>query len=302
MTKHTVLRIGSRKSALAIKQAEIVGQKLQESFPEIQLEYLTFQTTGDILYQENLASIGGKGLFLKELEEALLAKKIDVAVHSMKDMPADLMPGLTFSCVLKREDPRDVLISKHNLPLMDLPGDAIIGTCSARRALQLHLLRPDIRIEPIRGNIQTRINKMHESHLSAIVLAGAGLKRLGMQSQITQIFEAEEMIPAICQGIICVEHLEDSAHVKEILAAINDSNTMACAIAERTVMKELSGDCKTPIAAYAVLEADGSMYMNAMYSGPLTKHTISKASVSGYSSDPIALGVKAVKSLKEFKL
>lgn len=246
-----ILRLGSRESALALAQTNMVAEALRRQWPDIVLEIHTFKTQGDIILDTALSKAGDKGLFVKELEVALLENRIDLAVHSMKDMPGELPEGLTLVSFGEREDPRDVLLSKNHVPFADLPPGAVIGTSSLRREAQLRRLRSDLRYEVIRGNLQTRYRKLEEGPYQAIVLAAAGVKRLGWQERITQYFDAwEESVPAVAQGILAIEFRSADRQTQELLASLQVEAVEAVRVAERAVLATLAGGCQLPLGAY----------------------------------------------------
>lgn len=266
-----LLRIGSRGSKLALRQAAELCDRLKKAHPELAapgaLETVVIRTTGDQVTDRSLADIGGKGLFTKELEEALKDRRIDLAVHSLKDMPAPLPDGLGIACHLPREDARDALIAPKARTLKELPPGASVGTSSPRRQAQLLRLRPDLRIMPLRGNVDTRIGKIASGAADATVLALAGLKRLGRESEATAILSPEEMLPAAAQGIIAIEIRADDGKARSALAAIDHRPTAICASAERALLEALDGTCRTPIAALATLDGN-RITLDAMVLSP----------------------------------
>ena len=248
------LRIGTRGSPLALAQAEMVKAGLLAAHPALAasgVEILAIKTTGDAVQDRTLSEIGGKGLFTKEIEEALLDGRIDLAVHSMKDMPTVLPPGLVIGALLEREDPRDVLISPVADSIAGLPKGAVVGTASLRRQAQLLHLRPDLKVQPLRGNVGTRLDKIARGEAAATLLALAGLKRLGKAEAATAILSTEEMLPAVAQGAIGIEVRENDARVQPLVAALDHEPTAIAVIAERACLAVLDGSCRTPIAAYA---------------------------------------------------
>ncbi len=253
----TTLRVGSRESELAQIQARHVMALLQARFPELTLTLATFRTTGDRHLEQRLSEIGQKGLFVKELEAALLAGEIDLAVHSLKDMPGELPEGLVLASAGEREDPRDVLVSRNGEPLFDLRKGAVIGTSSTRRVAMLRRLRPDVVCENIRGNIQTRLRKLDGGQYDAIVLAAAGMHRAGLRERITRYFDpVDELVPAPGQGILAVEYREADEITAKHLAAISYPETAAAMAAERTVLATLEAGCHTPLGAHAQVNGE----------------------------------------------
>lgn len=251
------LRIGTRASPLALAQAEQVQAALST---QSTLHRMT--TAGDREVQKDLSHWGFKGLFTRELEDALLERRIDMAVHSMKDMPSVLPEGLTIGAVLPREDVRDAWISPRYATLAALPQGGVVGSSSIRRSAQLKRLRPDVRIVPIRGNVQTRLRKLHEGVADATFLACAGLKRLGMPQHIGERIEVTTMLPAVAQAAIAIECRADDAEILALLATINHAETLRCVTAERAMLAVLDGSCRTPIAGYAQLNGD-SIHLRA---------------------------------------
>ena len=257
------IRLGTRKSNLAIAQAEVVAARIKKVAPECVIEIHEFTTSGDSLYNANLTLVGGKGLFVKEIEEALLSNEIDIAVHSMKDVPAYLPEGLIIDCILEREDANDVFISERYNSIQDLPRGAVLGTSSLRRRLQLLSMRPDLNVVPFRGNVNTRLAKLKSGDVDAIVLAYAGLKRLGLEKHIKQIFTLDEMLPAVAQGAIGIETRSNDREINQMLQQINHKDTYVCINVEREFMIEVSDNCTTPMAAHAIILNKGDISFRA---------------------------------------
>jgi hydroxymethylbilane synthase len=250
------LRIATRKSQLALWQAEHVAALLRAAHPELEIEMVPLVTQGDRIQDRSLAAIGGKGLFIKELEVAIEEKRADIAVHSMKDVPADLPDGMIIAAVLQRADPRDALVTTSGISrLEDLPLGAVVGTSSLRRQAQLCALRHDLRIEALRGNVDTRIRKLDAGGMDAIVLACAGLVRLGLESRITARLDPGVCLPAVTQGVIGIDCRRGDARTAERLQALEHAPTRKVMDAERAFAARLGGSCQSPIAAYAELEA-----------------------------------------------
>jgi hydroxymethylbilane synthase len=245
--------ITTRESPLALQQARWVKDRLCAFYPQLQIELLGVTTRGDKLLALSLAQVGGKGLFVKELEEALLAGRAQLAVHSMKDMPMDIPVGLAVPVICEREDVRDVLVSRHFSSLEELPVGARVGTASVRRQSQLRALRPDLRLENLRGNVNTRLRRLDAGDFDALVLAAAGLKRLGLAERISGFLSVEQMLPAVGQGALALECREDDALTRQRLLPLNHATTFACVTAERAMCKKLGGGCQVPIASYAEL-------------------------------------------------
>lgn len=250
--------IGTRSSKLALWQAEHIKAELLKLYPAFNFEIKKIKTTGDKILDVPLARVGGKGLFVKEIEEALIKGEVDIAVHSMKDVPTELPKGLHLAVITKREDPRDALIIRKNdnkkdkvKSLKDLPKGSIIGTSSLRRSCQLLSHKPDIKIEPLRGNLDTRLRKLDEGKFDGIVLAVAGIKRLGIEKRITEIINPEIIMPAIGQGALGIEARTNDERINELLKPLDDNETRICISAERAFLKTLGGGCQVPIAAYA---------------------------------------------------
>jgi hydroxymethylbilane synthase len=256
------LRIGTRGSQLALYQANWVKERLMEAHPNLKVTLFKIKTTGDKIQDAPLVKIGGKGLFVKEIEEALIQKRIDLAVHSIKDVPTEFPKGLHLSVITKREDPRDVFISREGRTLKELPQRAKIGTSSLRRQAQLLHFRNDFELIPLRGNLDTRLRKLKTMNLDGIVLALAGIKRLGFEKNITEIIPTEISLPAIGQGALGIETRMDDKEVEDLIRFLNDQDSSIAVSAERAFLKKLEGGCQVPIAAYAsivgsILRIDG---------------------------------------------
>lgn len=249
------IRIGTRGSPLALAQAHETRARLMaaHALPETAFEIRIFRTTGDVILDRPLAEVGGKGLFTKEIEEALLSREVDLAVHSMKDMQTLLPQGLAIGAVLPREDARDAFISPRYSSLGDMPAGAVVGTSSLRRQSQVKRVRPDLEVVQFRGNVQTRLKKLADGVADATLLACAGLNRLGMADRITMALSPEQMLPAVAQGAIAIEIREDDVDTRRLIAPLNDEHTAICVTAERAFLTRLEGSCRTPIAGYATL-------------------------------------------------
>ncbi len=256
------LRIGSRGSKLALWQARHVRSLLEQRHPGLEVSIQVIKTTGDKLTAVALAQIGdGKGVFVKEIEEALLAGEIDLAVHSLKDMPTELPQGLTLGAIPPREDPRDVLIGPQRFErLEDLPQGARVATGSLRRRVQLAHWRPDVEVLPIRGNVDTRIRKMEEQGLEGVVLAAAGINRLGLRERLSYVFTLEEMVPAVGQGALAIEVREEDESTRALLAPLEDEAARRCVQAEREFLERMGGGCQVPMGAHARLEPPGAIF------------------------------------------
>ncbi|WP_418124978.1 hydroxymethylbilane synthase [Variovorax sp. 160MFSha2.1] len=258
--------IATRESRLALWQAQHVQALLQERGHTVSLLGLT--TTGDQILDRTLSKVGGKGLFVKELELALEEGRADIAVHSLKDVPMDLPEGFVLACVLEREDPRDALVSPRYESLDALPQGAVVGTSSLRRMALLRALRPDLRIEPLRGNLDTRLRKLDEGQYDAIVLAAAGLKRLGLESRIRVAFDADTMLPAAGQGALGIEVRADRKDLIELLGPLAHQGDWLSTAAERAVSRAMGGSCSMPLAAHARWQADGALRIDAAWGDP----------------------------------
>ena len=294
MTAPPHLRLGTRGSPLALAQTREVCRRLGEAHSELAvegaLETVVIKTSGDKIQDRTLAEIGGKGLFTKEIEEALLAGVIDLAVHSMKDMPTWLPDGLAITTLLPREDPRDALFSRQGGSLAELPAGALVGTASLRRQALVLMARPDLKVVPIRGNVDTRLRKLAEGQVDATLLAVAGLKRLGRGGEITAALAPEEMLPAVAQGAIGLEARSGDQATAAWLAALNDQATALRVAAERACLAVLDGSCRTPIAAYAELRDGGAeIWLRALVALP-DGSKAHRAERRGPASDAEALG------------
>ncbi len=259
--------IATRESRLALWQAEHVKALLQERLGW-QVELLGMTTQGDQILDRSLSKVGGKGLFVKELETALADGRADIAVHSLKDVPMDLPEGFALACVMQREDPRDAFVSPHYASLGALPQGAVVGTSSLRRLVLLKAMRPDLRIEPLRGNLDTRLRKLDEGQYDAIVLAAAGLKRLGLESRIRATFEPDSMLPAAGQGALGIETRADRQDLIDGLAVLAHQPTWLSVTAERTVSRAMGGSCSMPLAAFTTGPNDGAMRLEAAWGDP----------------------------------
>jgi len=294
MTSHE-LRIGTRGSQLALYQANWVREKLIGAHPRLKVTLIKIKTTGDKIQDASLAKIGGKGLFVKEIEDALIGKRIDLAVHSIKDVPTELPEGLHLSAVTKREDPRDVFISKDGTFLKDLPQGAKIGTSSLRRQAQLLHLRNDFEMIPLRGNIDTRLKKLERMNFNGIVLALAGVRRLGLELRITEIIPPEISLPAIGQGALGIETRIDDEGVEEAIHFLNDPASSIAISAERAFLKKLGGGCQVPIAAFGQI-AGSTLLIKGMV-GTIDGKRLIRHSVEGAVERAEWLGVELAETL-----
>ncbi len=248
------IKVGTRGSKLALTQTNYVVEALKKAAPETEAEICVIKTSGDIMQDVSLAQIGGQGVFVKEIEEALLAGSIDLAVHSMKDVPGETPEGLTFAALMPREDARDVLVSRGNVKMEFMPKGAKIGTGSLRRAAQIKAMLPDINIFSLRGNIDTRLKKIETENLTGVILAAAGMKRMGYLEKITQYLPIELMLPAVGQGALGLQTRKDDTELAELCGKLNHPQTFAEVSAERAYLRALGGGCRLPIAAYGLLE------------------------------------------------
>jgi hydroxymethylbilane synthase len=287
------IRIATRGSKLALWQAEHVSALLRAREPELTVELVVLKTRGDKIQDRALSEVGGKGLFVKEIEEALLDGRADVAVHSLKDLTSEVPPELTIAAVPEREDPRDALLVRPGLDaasVASLPSGARVGTSSLRRVCQLRARRSDLAIEPLRGNVDTRLGKLERGELDAIVLAYAGLRRLGFGDRITAALSTEESLPAIGQGALAIECRHDDAATVARLAALDDPRTHRAVDAERGFLARLEGDCKTPLAAYATLDEKSERLAIEGLIGAPDGSRILRARLEGAVADAVALG------------
>lgn len=275
------IRLGSRGSMLAVAQSTWVQQQLMRHHADLEVEFMVIKTSGDRFIDRPIASIGGKGVFTKEIEEALLANQIDIAVHSMKDLPTELAPGLTIAAVPEREDARDVLVTRNHCALGDLPAGARIGTGSLRRRAQLLYRRKDLHVTPIRGNVDTRLKKLDNAEVDALIMAAAGLKRIGREERIGEYLPDAICVSAVAQGALAIETREEDVFTRELLRLLHDSRTFAEVSAERALLARLGGGCQVPIGARArvvneelsligvVTSPDGSGLCRGEISGPV---------------------------------
>lgn len=278
------LTLATRRSALALAQSRAFARSLAAVSPGLSIEELHVVTSGDKTQDKPLQDIGGKGLFIKELEEALLDGRADFAVHSIKDVPAVIADSLVIAAIPSREDPRDALVSRSGAGIMSLPAGARVGTGSLRRALALRSARPDLVVEPIRGNVDTRLRKVDEGHYDGVILALAGLKRLGLDARVTEILDPGVSLPAIGQGALGIECRSDDARTAAVLARIVDREASICVSAERAVMAAVDGNCRTPVAAYAVREGD-AMRLRALLAEPDGSHLRTTERVASWPDD-----------------
>ncbi len=282
------LRLGTRKSLLALTQSKWVKEQIEGRWPNVTVTLVEITTKGDKILDVPLAKVGGKGLFVKEIEDAIIKGNVDLAVHSLKDVPTELPEGLEVSIFPRREDYRDAFISNVADSIDELPKDAVIGTSSLRRMAQLKALRSDIRIESLRGNLDTRLRKLEEGMFDAIILAAAGLNRLGLGNRISSLLDPSVMLPAIGQGALGIEFRSNDGEIRRILDAIHHEETATCVRAERAFLAKLEGGCQVPIGALARLE-EGRLCLEGMVANE-TGTIVIKKTLEGSRRDPEALG------------
>ena len=290
-----LVRIATRKSALALWQAEFVKAQLEHFHKDITVELVPMSTQGDIILDTPLAKIGGKGLFVKELEQAMLDGRADIAVHSMKDVPVDFPEGLALHTICEREDPRDAFVSNTYADIAQLPQGAIVGTSSLRRQCQIRALRPDLEIRDLRGNVNTRLAKLDDGQYDAIILAAAGLIRLEMHDRIKAFIEPEVSLPANGQGAVGIECRIDDEATKALLAPLEHSETRIRVNAERAMNRRLEGGCQVPIGAYALVDGE-QVHLRGLV-GAIDGSEILRAEISGNTTDAEALGVQLAEQL-----
>ncbi|MFZ7203335.1 hydroxymethylbilane synthase [Avibacterium avium] len=295
MTTKKQIKIATRRSPLALWQANYIKDRLTQLYPQLTVELVPMVTKGDVILDTPLAKIGGKGLFVKELENALLNGEADIAVHSMKDVPMQFPAGLGLSVICKREDPRDAFVSNSYRTLDELPEGAVVGTSSLRRQCQLKALRPDLNIQSLRGNVGTRLSKLDNGDYDAIILASAGLIRLGMADRIASFIDTETSLPAAGQGAVGIECRTDDVETQQLLAPLADAETTACVLAERAMNNHLQGGCQVPIAGYAVIR-DNQLYLKALV-GKTDGSLIIRAENQSAVENSQELGVQVAESL-----
>lgn len=290
-----IVKIATRKSPLAMWQAEFVRDALLALHPDLQVELVKMSTQGDKILDVPLAKIGGKGLFVKELEQGMLAGDADIAVHSMKDVPMAFPEGLHLPVICQREDPRDAFVSNNYASVVDLPQGAKVGTSSLRRECQLRAARPDLQILTLRGNVNTRLAKLDASEYDAIILAAAGLKRLGLDARIKIALSAEQSLPAVGQGAVGIETRIDDAEINALIAPLLCPDTWTVVSAERAMNTRLNGGCQVPIAGYALLD-DGNIWLRGLVGRP-DGTLMLRAEVSGKAEDAESLGIALAEEL-----
>ncbi len=289
------IRIATRKSALALWQAEYVKAQLQHFHPNLEVELVPMSTQGDKILDTPLAKIGGKGLFVKELETAILEGRADIAVHSMKDVPVEFPAGLQLQTICEREDPRDAFVSNQFTSIATLPHGAVVGTSSLRRQCQLKFMRPDLQIRDLRGNVNTRLSKLDQGEYDAIILAAAGLIRLGFTARIAGFIEVEQSLPANGQGAVGIECRSDDNQVQQWLAPLDHLPTRQAVLAERSMNRRLQGGCQVPIGAFAIHQGD-QLWLRGLV-GQLDGKRILQAQVSGPAAQAEMLGEQLAEKL-----
>ena len=287
------IRVGSRESALAVIQSQMVMEAIRQAVPDAELELVTMKTTGDRILDKTLDQIGGKGLFVRELDHALRNGRVDFTVHSLKDIPMDVPEDLPLAAFSRREDPRDVLVLPEGASQLD-PSKPI-GCSSRRRQLQLKALFPRMEVKPVRGNVQTRLKKLQDGEFSALVLAAAGLKRLGLEGRISRYFAPEEILPAAGQGILAVQTRRGTDAT--CLVKLHDQDAASCALAERAFVRSLDGGCSSPVAAYAVVEGENLTLTGLYVSADET--IVRRGTKTGEKSQAQALGIALAEALKK---
>ncbi|MGO3892383.1 MAG: hydroxymethylbilane synthase [Paenalcaligenes sp.] len=289
------LIIATRASRLALWQAEFVRDSLQALYPTCKVELLSMTTRGDQILDRTLSKVGGKGLFIKELEVALLEGKAHLAVHSLKDVPFDLQSPFALPVIMKREDPRDAFVSNHYASLADLPAGAVVGTASLRREAQIRERYPHLVIKPLRGNLDTRLGKLDKGEYDGIILAAAGLIRLGLGERIRSLLSPEDSLPSAGQGALGIEIMEANSDLQALLAPLACTESTARALAERTVSRLLGGSCQVPMAAYATID-NGQLHLRALVAEPDGSRII-RAEATGKADDAVALGTEVANAL-----
>ncbi|AVQ32961.1 hydroxymethylbilane synthase [Staphylococcus muscae] len=290
------LIVGSRRSQLALTQSGQFIERLKAVQPDLEIEIKEIVTKGDQIVDRQLSKVGGKGLFVKEIQNELFSKDIDMAIHSLKDVPSELPDGLTLGCIPDRENPYDAYIAKNHVALEDLPDGSIVGTSSLRRGAQILAKFPNLEIKWIRGNIDTRLKKLKEEDYDAIILAAAGLKRMGWSDDIvTQYFDDDLLIPAIGQGALGIECRSDDTELLALLAKVHNSEVADCVTAERTFLKEMDGSCQVPIGGHAVIADDQQIHFTGLIMSPDGKQRFQHTATG---TDPVEVGQRVSQELK----
>jgi hydroxymethylbilane synthase len=291
------LKIGTRGSKLALTQTNFVAEKIKKLMPEMEIEICVIKTSGDIMQDVSLLKIGGQGVFVKEIEDALLSGKIDLAVHSMKDVPGETPDDLMLAAILPREDVRDILVARDNIKMEFMPKGAKIGTGSMRRGAQIKAILPDANIVPLRGNIETRLKKIETENLTGVVLAAAGMKRMGLAQKITQFLPVEMMLPAVGQGALGLQIRKTDVDLAKTCAVLNDATTAAEVTAERSFLRALGGGCRLPIAALGKLDNE-RLSLEGMVAAP-NGSTMIREKINGTINEAEELGKKLVEIILE---
>ena len=288
--------IASRESALALWQAEFIKRWLIELYPQSEISILGMTTRGDQILNISLSKIGGKGLFIKELEQSMAEGRADIAVHSMKDLPMNMPPGFVLAAIAKREDPRDAFVSNHHKSLDALPADSVVGTSSLRRESQLRARFPYLQVQPLRGNVQTRLRKLDEGQYAAIILAAAGLKRLGLADRITTVLSPELSLPAVGQGALGIECLSERTDLIELMKPLHHIKTGQCVESERAMSRELGGSCQVPLGGFAEI-IKGELVLRGFVASPDGSRMLS-AQLNGNPATGETMGMHLAKDLK----
>ncbi|MGE0083803.1 MAG: hydroxymethylbilane synthase [Desulfococcaceae bacterium] len=293
--KQQHIKIGTRGSLLALWQANWVKSALTEKFPGLTVDLEIIKTQGDKILDVPLAKVGGKGLFVKEIEEALLDHRVDIAVHSMKDMPSEIPDGLCIGAIPERENPKDAFISRNGQKLEALPQGARVGTSSLRRSAQLKILRTDLEIVSLRGNLDTRLKKLETENLDAVILAAAGLRRMGFADRITQYLDENIMLPAVGQGALCIECRKNDPDITPLISALNHAESRTVVLGERAFLHRLEGGCQVPIAAHGKLAGDTFSLCGLVSS--LDGKTVIRETLSGHKEDSENIGIQLAETL-----
>lgn len=296
-TPPSKITIASRESLLAMWQANFIRDRLRELYPQTEINILGMTTQGDQILDISLSKIGGKGLFIKELEQALEDGRADIAVHSMKDVPMNMLPGFMLAAITEREDPRDAFVSNRYAHLDELPAGSVVGTSSLRRESQLRARYPHLQVQPLRGNVQTRLRKLDEGQFSAIILAAAGLKRLGLTYRITALIEPEISLPAVGQGALGIECRNDRADLALLMQPLHHVETAYCVEAERAMSRVLGGSCQVPLGGFAEI-TDDVLTLRGFVANPDGTNMISDE-LSGKPEDGVTLGQRIAENLKK---
>jgi hydroxymethylbilane synthase len=288
--------IASRESALALWQAEFIKRWLIELYPQSKISILGMTTRGDQILDISLSKIGGKGLFIKELEQSMAEGRADIAVHSMKDLPMNMPPGFALAAIAEREDPRDAFVSNQHKSLDELPAGSVVGTSSLRRESQLHARFPYLQVQPLRGNVQTRLRKLDEGQYAAIILAAAGLKRLGLADRITTVLSPELSLPAVGQGALGIECLSERTDLIELMKPLHHIKTGWCVESERAMSRELGGSCQVPLGGFAEI-IEGKLVLRGFVASPDGSRMLS-AQLNGDPATGKTMGIRLAKDLK----